>query len=41
MSPGLFPMLRQRFREHTLIKFLPKLKIMDKDIDIALYGDLC
>jgi hypothetical protein len=22
-------------------KFLPKLKIMDKDIDLALYRDLC
>jgi hypothetical protein len=37
MSPGLFPTLRQRFRDHTLRKFLPKFKIMDKDIDLALF----
>jgi hypothetical protein len=35
--PGLFP----RFRDHTLRKFLPKLKMMDKDIDLALYRNLC
>jgi hypothetical protein len=35
------PTLRQRFRNHTLRNFLPKLKIMDKDIDLALYCDLC
>jgi hypothetical protein len=39
--PGLFPTPRQRFRDHTLRKFLPKLKMMDKDIDLALYRDLC
>jgi hypothetical protein len=39
MSPGLFLTLRQRFRDHTFRKFLPKLKIMDKDIDLALYRD--
>jgi hypothetical protein len=38
---GLFPMLRKRFRDHNLKFFLPKLKIMDKDIDLVLYRDLC
>ncbi len=33
--PGLFPAPRQRFRDHKLRKFLPKLKMMDKDIDLA------
>jgi hypothetical protein len=38
-NPGLFPTPRQRFRDHTLRKFLPKLKIMNKDIGLALYRD--
>jgi hypothetical protein len=37
----LFPTLRQRFRDPILRKFVPKLKIMGKDIDLALYRDLC
>jgi hypothetical protein len=41
MTPGMFPTPRQRFRDHTLRQFLPKLKIMDKDIGLALYPDLC
>jgi hypothetical protein len=41
MAPGLFPTLRQRFRDPTLRRFLPKFKIIDKDIDLALYRDLC
>jgi hypothetical protein len=36
-SSGMFPTPRQRIRDHTLRKFLPKLKIMDKDIGLALY----
>ncbi len=39
-TPG-FPTPRQTFRDHTLRQFLPKLKIMDKDIGLALYRDLC
>jgi hypothetical protein len=41
MAPGMFPTLRHRFRDHTLRQFLPKLKIMDKDIGLALYRNRC
>jgi hypothetical protein len=41
MAPGLVPTFRQRARDPTLRKFLPKLKITEKDIDLALYRDLC
>jgi hypothetical protein len=41
MALGMFPTPRQTFRDHTLRQFLPKLKIMDKDIGLALYRDLC
>jgi hypothetical protein len=40
-SSGMFPTPRQRIRDHTLRQFLPKLKIVDKDIGLALYCDLC
>jgi hypothetical protein len=32
MAPGLVPKLRKRARDPTMRNFLPKLKIMDKDI---------
>jgi len=45
MAPGMFPTLRQRFRDHTLRQFLPKLKITDKDIIVlpstAIFVDRC
>jgi hypothetical protein len=40
-TSGMFPTLRQRIRDHTLRQFLSKLKIMDKDVGLALYRDLC
>jgi hypothetical protein len=36
-GPGMIPTLRQRARDSTLRKFLLKLKIIDKDIDLTLY----
>jgi hypothetical protein len=39
-SSGMFPTPRQRIRDHTLRQFLPKFKIMDKEMGLALYSDL-
>ncbi len=35
-----FAYCSETFKDHTLKQLLPKLKIMDKDIDLALYRDL-
>jgi hypothetical protein len=37
---GMFPMPRKRIREHTWRKFLTKIKIMYKEMGLALYRDL-
>jgi hypothetical protein len=36
----MFPTPRKRIREHTWRKFLTKLKIMFKEMGLALYHDL-
>ncbi len=40
ISSGMFPTPRKRIREHTWRKFLTKLKIMYKEMGLALYCDL-
>jgi hypothetical protein len=40
ISPGMFPTPRKRIREHTWRKFVGKLKIMYKEMGLALYRDL-
>jgi hypothetical protein len=40
ISSGMFPTPRKRIREHTRRKFLTKLKIMYKEMGLALYRDL-
>jgi hypothetical protein len=40
ISSGMFPTPRKRIREHTWRKFLTKLKIMYKEMGLALYRDL-
>jgi hypothetical protein len=40
VSSGMFPKPRKRIRDHTWRKFLTKLKIMYKEIGLALYRDL-
>jgi hypothetical protein len=39
-SSGMFPTPRKRIRDYTWRKFLPKLKIMYKEMGLALYRDL-
>jgi hypothetical protein len=40
ISSGMFPTPRKRNREYTWRKFLTKLKIMYKEMGLALYSDL-
>jgi hypothetical protein len=40
ISSGMFPTPRKRIREHKWRKFLTKLKIMYKEMGLALYLDL-
>jgi hypothetical protein len=40
ISSGMFSTPRKRIREHTLRKFLIKLKIIYKEMGLALYRDL-
>jgi hypothetical protein len=40
IASGMFPTPRKRIREHTWRKFLTKLKIMYKEMGLALYRDL-
>jgi hypothetical protein len=40
VSSGMFPTPRMRIRDHTWRKFLTKLKIMYKEMGLALYRDL-
>jgi hypothetical protein len=40
ISSGMCPTPRKRIREHTWRKFLTKLKIMYKEMGLALYRDL-
>jgi hypothetical protein len=40
VSLGMFPTPRKIIRDHTWRKFLPKLKIMYKEMGLALYRDL-
>jgi hypothetical protein len=37
---GMFPTPRKRIREHTWRKFLTQLKIIYKEMGLALYRDL-
>jgi hypothetical protein len=40
ISSGMFTTPRKRIREHTWRKFLTQLKIMYKEMGLALYHDL-
>jgi hypothetical protein len=40
ISSGMFPTPRKSIREHTWRKFVTKLKIICKEIGLALYLDL-
>jgi hypothetical protein len=40
VSSGMFPMPRKRIRDHTWNIFLTKLKMMYKEMGLALYRDL-
>jgi hypothetical protein len=39
VSSGMFPTPRKRIRDNTWRKYSPKLKIMYKEMGLALYGD--
>jgi hypothetical protein len=40
VSSGMFPTPRKRIKDHTWRKFLTKLKIMYKEMGLALHRDL-